>query len=214
MAKISLSFDNGPDPDVTPQVLDVLAGEGIRASFFVLGQKIADPSCRSLTERAAAEGHWIGNHTYTHSVPLGEVTEPGRAGAEIRDTQALISDLAHPDALFRPFGGGGVLGKHLLNAEARAVLEDDAMTCVLWNSIPEDWKDPEGWLDRALAQIGELDHALVVLHDLPTGAMNQLPTFIDRTRSAGHAFVQGFPADCVPLRNGVAGSALDEYITQ
>ena len=74
---IALSFDNGPDPSTTPKVLDVLAAREIPALFCVLGERLARPELRRLTERAHAEGHWIANHTYTHSVPLGRV---GRRG--------------------------------------------------------------------------------------------------------------------------------------
>lgn len=211
MARITLSFDNGPDPEVTPHVLDVLAAECISASFFVLGHKIADPACRALAERAATMGHWIGNHTYHHDVPLGDLTESGAATFEIRETQALLGKLSHPDRLFRPFGGGGKIGPHLLNAEALEVLRSDAMTCVLWNVIPRDWEDADGWADRALEMICPLDHALVVLHDLPTGAMRHLPSFIARARAEGHSFHQDFPAACVPLFAGAARQAMTGY---
>ena len=70
-AEVTLTFDNGPEPEVTPAVLEVLRRRGLRASFFVLGHKLADPARRALAERAHAEGHWIGNHTFTHAVPLG-----------------------------------------------------------------------------------------------------------------------------------------------
>ena len=61
--KVTLTFDNGPEPGVTDRVLEVLKSEGIAATFFVLGTKLADPARRALTVRAHAEGHWIGNHT-------------------------------------------------------------------------------------------------------------------------------------------------------
>ena len=71
MFDLTLSFDNGPDPETTPRVLDILAERGIKTTFFVIGEKLADPQRRQLAERAHKEGHWIGNHTYTHSVPAG-----------------------------------------------------------------------------------------------------------------------------------------------
>ena len=114
MFDLTLSFDNGPEPDVTPAVLAALAARDIRTTFFVIGSKLQDPERRALSERAREEGHWIGNHTYTHSVPLGERPEPDIAAHEIGRTEALIGDLAHPSRLFRPFGGGGNLDKRLL----------------------------------------------------------------------------------------------------
>tara|TARA_R110000772_G_scaffold49123_6_gene112818 strand:- start:132376 stop:133035 length:660 start_codon:yes stop_codon:yes gene_type:complete len=214
MRDVTLTFDNGPEPDVTPGVLDVLARTEVLASFFVLGKKIADPARRKLAERAAAEGHWIANHTYSHETPLGNL--PGRdvPEAEIGRTQALIGDLAHPDRLFRPFGGGGALGPHLLGRPVADYLIEGRYTCVLWNVIPRDWADPDGWVETAMDLIAPLDHALIVVHDLPTGAMAHLERFIDRVRDAGGTFRQDFPGDCVPLRRGRVTGDFDACVTE
>ena len=72
MFDLTLTFDNGPEPIVTAQVLDVLGERGIKTTFFVIGEKLADPERRKLAVRTHDEGHWIGTHTYTHTVPLGQ----------------------------------------------------------------------------------------------------------------------------------------------
>ena len=113
---VSLTFDNGPDPAVTPRVLDLLAARGIKATFFVVGEKLARH--RHLAERAQAEGHWIGNHTYTHAAPFG-VQDASTARAEIERTQELLDGLGHPDRLFRPMGGGGRLATRRDHARGR-----------------------------------------------------------------------------------------------
>ncbi|GHD63822.1 hypothetical protein GCM10017083_54720 [Thalassobaculum fulvum] len=209
---VTLSFDNGPEPEVTPGVLDVLAVEGIRASFFVLGHKLAMPGRRALAARAHAEGHWIGNHTYSHSTPLGLGTDPEMAVAEVVRTEALIGDLAHPDRLFRPFGGGGRLGPHLMGPAVRDHLLAGGYTCVLWNAIPRDWAEPEAWVETALAQCRTQAWTLLVIHDLPTGAMAHLPRFVAAIRDAGGRFRQDFPPDCLPIRRGRAAMALEPYV--
>jgi peptidoglycan-N-acetylglucosamine deacetylase len=98
----------------------------VRSTFFVIGSKLVGREARAYAERAHAEGHWIGNHTWTHSRPLGE--NPGAAAAEleIARTQAEIGKLSHPDRLFRPTGGGGHLDRRLLSPEAAALLELEA----------------------------------------------------------------------------------------
>ena len=83
MFDVTVTFDNGPEPSVTPRVLDVLARRGVRTTFFVIGNKLLTRDARACTERAHAEGHWIGNHTWTHSRPLGE--RPGAATADPGD---------------------------------------------------------------------------------------------------------------------------------
>jgi len=201
--RLTLTFDNGPDKTVTPQVLDILARRKLKATFFVLGKNLADPELRKLAERAHAEGHWIGNHTYTHEVPLGDRDDPGIAQSEIGATQDLIGDLSHPDKLFRPFGDGGQLNSRLLNQEARDYLISGGYSCVLWNSIPRDWEDPEDWVDRALRQLDQLDWGVVVLHDIATGAMNNLVRFLDEVANCNIDIVQHFPDECVILQNGV-----------
>src|SRR6202165_5918279 len=120
--KVTLTFDNGPTPEVTAHVLEVLRRQRIRATFFVLGQNIAEPEKRAWAQRAFDEGHWIGNHTYSHSTPLGESIAPGLSEREIGRTQHLLGELSHVRRLFRPVGGGGYLGPHLLSTNALAYL--------------------------------------------------------------------------------------------
>ena len=127
-------------------MLDVLAERGIKATFFVVGEQLREH--RALAERAHAEGHWIGNHTLTHPRPLGASPQ---ARHEIEAVE--LGELAHPDKLFRPSGAGGDLEPGLLNREAVDTLVAGGYTCVLWNAVPGDWEDPDGWVDRALEQV-------------------------------------------------------------
>src|SRR4051812_2369651 len=101
MTRATLTFDNGPWPGVTESVLDTLAASSVLATFFVVGEQLARPGAAELAARAVADGHWIGNHTLTHSVPFGASDDPALPEHEIETTQALIGDLAHPDRLFR-----------------------------------------------------------------------------------------------------------------
>ena len=213
MFDLTLSFDNGPEPEVTPGVLDTLARHGIKTTFFVIGEKLLDPQRRNLAARAHAEGHWIGNHTFTHSVPLGLQRDPETAKHEIARTQGLIGDLAHPQRWFRPFGGGGNLDDRLLKPSVVGHLTSHGHSCVLWNAIPRDWDDPDGWVDRALAQCRAQTWSLMVLHDLPSGAMRHLENFLDRATEAGARFRQEFPADCVPIRAGKIVLPIEPYVS-
>jgi peptidoglycan/xylan/chitin deacetylase (PgdA/CDA1 family) len=210
MFDLTLTFDNGPDPDATPLVLDTLRARGIRSTFFVIGKHLVDH--RALCERAAAEGHWIGNHTFTHSGPLGLRHDGGLVEREIGRTQGLIGSLSHPHRYFRPQGGGGKLGPHLLSAEAAEFLMRGRYTCVLWNAIPRDWDDPDGWVDRALAQCLAQDWTLMVLHDIASGAMRHLDRFLDRVAAEGGRLRQDFPPDCLPLVDGIATDRFGRYV--
>jgi len=149
---VCLTFDNGPEPEVTPGVLDVLARRRIAATFFLVGQKLRDPAARACAERARAEGHAIGNHTLTHGEPLGR-RGAAEAVAEIAETDALLGALHGPDRLFRPNGGGGALGPHLLNRAAADHLVAHRHTMLLWNAVPGDFRDADGWVATARSML-------------------------------------------------------------
>ncbi|WP_166298786.1 polysaccharide deacetylase family protein [Bradyrhizobium sp. 2S1] len=213
MFDLTLTFDNGPEPDVTPRVLDILGERDIKTTFFVIGEKLGDPARRFLAARARDEGHWIGNHTYTHSVPLGQQPGADTAQREIGRTQAAIGELSHPNRWFRPFGGGGNLDDRLLKPSVVDYLVHNNYSCVLWNAIPRDWDDPDGWTERALEQCRAQPWTLLVLHDLPTGAMAHLDRFLDRAETSGARFRQDFPPQCVPIRNGDIVLPIQDYVS-
>src|SRR3954468_9732188 len=106
MTRVTLTFDNGPTPGVTPGVLDVLRTRGIRATFFVVGERLQTPEARAIAGAAREDGHWIGNHTMTHTVELGRVSDADLMRREIEGAQDVLGDLASADRLFRPWGQG------------------------------------------------------------------------------------------------------------
>jgi len=202
MARVTLTFDNGPDRETTPVVLQTLERHRVLATFFVVGDRMLDPLERLNAEAAHAAGHWIGNHSMTHTIPLGEDPRPDAVKREIVEAQNVIGSLTHPDKFFRPFGGGGYLDRRLLNPAARDYLVREGFTCVLWNVVPRDWEDSEGWPRRALEACAVNSEILLVLHDGLREAMKNLDRFVRQLKDEGHAIVQDFPASCVPIRGG------------
>ncbi|GJF30565.1 hypothetical protein KNE206_32650 [Kitasatospora sp. NE20-6] len=201
--RLTLSFDNGPAPGTTPWVLRQLAARDLPATFFPVGTQLLEPRGRETLEQVAAAGHRIGNHSTTHTTPLGDDPGPDAVRREIADMQDLLGDLAGPEKLFRPFGGGGVLGPHLFSRDALAHLTAQQYTVVLWNSVPRDWEDPAGWPARALADIAAQPWTVLVLHDIVPRAMEHLPAFLDEVAARGVEVVADFPDACVPVRRGV-----------
>ena len=210
MRTISLTFDNGPEPGVTDFVLDTLASRDVRAAFFVIGSKLERGEGLRCARRAAQEGHRVGNHTYHHREPLG-LLDAEASRAEIARTQALLDGFV-TERLFRPVGGDGALGDHLLSPAARDLLIAERFTVVLWNVVPRDWERPGAWVDVALDRCRQTEHAVVVLHDLPGAAMAHLPSFLERAVDEGAHFSCEFPPSCVVLERGVPGDALDAYV--
>jgi peptidoglycan/xylan/chitin deacetylase (PgdA/CDA1 family) len=187
-------------------VLDVLARRRIPAMFFVIGEKLRNPKARDA-------GHVIGNHTLTHGAPLGRRSAT-EALHEIAETDALLGDLAAPERYFRPNGGGGALGAHLLNGTAARHLMAQRATMVLWNAVPGDFRDAEGWPATAHAMLrAAREPVMLVLHDLPNGAMRHLDRFLGEIQDQGWAFRADPPPGCVPLRRGIPGPDFARYIS-
>ncbi len=196
--RVTLSFDNGPTPGVTDAVLDILGERGLRAWFFVVGARLADH--RHLAERAYNEGHRIGNHTFSHTIPLGD--RPGdEAIHEIVRTEVLIDDLATIPPSFRPFGRGGAIGPHLVGQPAADHLMEHGYTVALWNNVPGDWHDA-GWVETCLATLASQDWSVVVLHDIAGACLPRLAEFLDRLCDLDSDITLEFPMDCYPISAG------------
>ena len=203
MKHLTLTFDNGPTAG-TPFVLDVLAERAIRSTFFLVGKQLNAEGGRALAERTKAAGHWIGNHTLSHDIPLGRANAPiAHHQREIAGMDELLADLNEDAPLFRPYAGKGVLGPHVFTRQALDHLSRTRHTVVLWNSVPRDWEEPPwGWVARGLADVERQDWTVMVLHDKPNAAMAELPRFLDEVHARGVELRQDFPEDCLPIVAG------------
>jgi len=201
--RVTLTFDNGPTPGVTERVLDILDQAGILATFFVIGRNLDNPAAATLMRRAHAAGHWIGNHTLSHTVALGDRADHAHAVSEIEGAQQRIAECSHPDKLFRPYGNGGRIGPHLLSRAALEHLLAQRFRTVIWNSVPGDWIDPNRWVENCITQILHQDWSVVVLHDIASGCLAGLLELLRRLDDLGVAYEQDFP-DAVTLTRGGA----------
>ena len=210
--RVTLTFDNGPTPGVTDHVLDILAERSLRAIFFVVANRVAgDAAARGLLTRMVGDCHRVGNHSLTHGRPLGELREQETI-AEIATGHDILREFTGENFLFRPWGTEGQLDRRCLNRSAVNYLVSGKHTCVLWNSVPRDWADPGGWVDRALTDIRAAEHTVVVIHDVPSGAMNELPRFLDELDREGVAVTGELPDECVPIIGGRIVSPVDHLM--
>ncbi len=210
--RVTLTFDNGPTPGVTDQVLDILAQRSLRAIFFVVANRVeGDAATRALLTRMVGDCHRVGNHSLTHGRPLGELREQETI-AEIATAHDVLREFTGDSFLFRPWGTEGQLDRRCLNRTAVDYLVSGKHTCVLWNSVPRDWADPGGWVARALTDIRTREHTVVVIHDVASGAMGALTGFLDELHREGVAVTAELPTECVPIVDGRIISPVDHLM--
>lgn len=205
MSRVTLTFDNGPSVDVTPAVLDLLQSHNLSAYFCLVGAQLEQGKEQvDIAKETGRRGHVLVNHSLTHRVPLGDDPSPAHAAREVSDMHDLMENLLDREGerWFRPFGRGGVLGNHVLSVPAVQELRRLEYSVLLWNSVPRDWVEPDGWVENALSDIEANDHTVVVLHDLATGAMDHLPRFLETLLQRGDEITTELPNSCVPMRNG------------
>jgi len=159
--EVALTFDDGPDPAVTPRVLDRLAECGARASFFLVGRRAA--ACPELAAEIARRGHRVENHTWSH--PNSFALYPPRAlGREVsRAQEALARAAGAAPRLFRAPAG-------FRNPALDPVLAAAGLTLASWTRRGYDTVDgrPERVAGRLLS--GLVPGDVLLLHDGPTAA--------------------------------------------
>jgi peptidoglycan/xylan/chitin deacetylase (PgdA/CDA1 family) len=176
---VALTFDDGPDPEFTPAVLDLLASQGLKATFFLVGRQVAlHPR---LVRRIAAEGHALGGHTYEHRVIVG--LDESELDAELAACRAAIADSCGVDStLFRP--PKGLVDLASLRRVARL-----GYRLVHWSRTYSDYRrdgtDPlVARMDRDPIRAGDI----VLLHDNNPYTPAALERVLPRWRRNGVRF--------------------------
>jgi len=180
---VALTFDDGPHPQDTPAILEILKGAGLRATFFFVGRKArAHPD---LVRRVALAGHEVGNHSDTHPWWFS-LAGPGRTRREIREAGRSLEDLAgRPVRFFRPPMGHG-------NFFLRSELEGSGLEVVTWSVRPFDTlnRSPERIVQKVMA--AARPGAIILLHEgagrrpgEASRSVAALPTIIRGLREKG-----------------------------
>jgi peptidoglycan/xylan/chitin deacetylase (PgdA/CDA1 family) len=153
--RVFLTFDDGPDPRFTPVILDILGEAGAPATFFVVGRDAARHP--ALIRRIMAEGHTVGNHTWSHRHPW-TMTESIARCEVVRASEALADLLGRPLRWFRP--PHGCLCRPMME-EAQAL----GQQVLLWSLSGVDW-GPWGRAARIVRRLHSIQGGdIVLLHD-------------------------------------------------
>lgn len=189
-----ITFDDGPHPRYTDQLLAILARYKIKALFFQVGKNLGiskDGKVSLIAQNAAVEkrivaaGHAIANHSYSHAF-LPKLDDK-RLAEEIDSTQQLI-DAAVPEgpgrtAMFRaPYGARNPV---VLND-----LADRKLRSVMWNIDSLDWEDPvsDSVAKRVIAQVEQQGRGIILFHDIHARSVEALPQVLDALIAKGYKF--------------------------
>jgi peptidoglycan-N-acetylglucosamine deacetylase len=193
--KLVLTFDDGPDPTWTPQILDILKEKHVHATFFMIGENGgAHPD---LVEREYEEGHDVGNHTFTHP-NMVELSE-GMGKLEINATRRLFEAITgHSMRLIRPPFMGDSDPTTMDELEPVALAQSMGFVTVGLRIDPDDWLRPSAQtiVDRILKQVADQDPDnagnVILLHDAGgdrSETVKALPQLIDALRARGYDFI-------------------------
>ena len=192
--RVFLTFDDGPSKTVTPQVLDTLKSEKIKATFFLLGSRVElEPD---IVKREYEEGHYLASHGYSHvysqiyASPQSVLDEYNKCISAIRNA---IGQPEYNPHLFR-YPGGYWGGKYAsVKKEALQLLEQNDILHIDWNALTSDAagaKTTEEFISELDKTVPKHNSVVVLMHDAgnKTATANALPTIIKYFRDQGFEF--------------------------
>ncbi len=174
--KIAITFDDGPHPYYTEQLLDGLQERGAKASFFVMGKQAE--AYPELVLRMQAEGHLIGNHTYSH-MQLGKQNRESFKSELIRTNELLLKITGEEPQYVRPPYGSW----------DKSFESELMMIPVLWTIDPMDWcsSDVNGIVQKVTKKAEE--NAVILMHDEYKSSVTAALEIVDTLQKQGYEFV-------------------------
>jgi peptidoglycan/xylan/chitin deacetylase (PgdA/CDA1 family) len=177
---IAITFDDGPHPQNTTRLLDILRARNIKATFYVIGRSV--DLYPQVVRRTVAEGHEIGNHSQTHRLlsKLGD--------SELREEMRRCSDAiarasgVKPRTMRPPYGG-------LLQRQRELVHAEFGYPTILWSVDPLDWKRPGAGVITSRILAGTSSGGIVLAHDLHAQTVDAMPATLDGLLRRGFKFV-------------------------
>ncbi|HUB80691.1 MAG TPA: polysaccharide deacetylase family protein [Bryobacteraceae bacterium] len=189
---VALTFDDGPHPKYTEQVLAILRKYGIKACFFELGENLGTVDANGgvklgptadVARKVLDAGHAIANHSYSHPV-LPKLPDAQRASEIDRTNLLLAKVMGHNTDLFRaPYGAR--------NKEILEQVTEEGMKSVMWNVDSMDWADPipESIAMRVLHQMNQTHRGIILFHDIHKQGVLALSPVIEELLRQDYTFV-------------------------
>jgi peptidoglycan/xylan/chitin deacetylase (PgdA/CDA1 family) len=177
---IAMTFDDGPSATLTPKLLDLLAARHIKATFFVIGENVAEHP--EIVERAAREGHEIGNHSWSHP-NFGKMSQESVRSQLRRTDDAIKNATGKRPALMRPPYGS------ITDREKHWIHDEFGYQIILWDVDPYDWRRPGPAVVRNRILKETQPGSIVLSHDIHPGTIEAMPSTFDALEAKGFKFV-------------------------
>ena len=176
---IALTFDDGPHPNYTPRILEILRRYDVKATFFVVGMMAE--RYPKLVKAELGGGHDVGNHTY-HHVNLN-MTPPAYVATEIKACGEVLAAIGgKPPHLFRPPGGD-------YNDHVAEVSDALGYQMILWTDDPGDYASPgEDIIEQRILDAAT-PGGIILIHDGIQQTVDMLPRLIKELRRQGYEFI-------------------------
>ncbi|MFD0958265.1 delta-lactam-biosynthetic de-N-acetylase [Paenibacillus chungangensis] len=180
--ELFLTFDNGYENGLTGEILDVLKDRGVSATFFVTGHYVKDQP--ELLKRMAAEGHIIGNHSWSH--PDMTTLSAEAIKAELHKVKEQVTAITGQDVMNYLRPPRGIFNEHVLASSRHA-----GYTSVFWSIAYKDWDvNAQRGARYAYEQVVRQLHpgAIILLHSVSRDNAEALGSIIDEARRQGYEF--------------------------
>jgi peptidoglycan-N-acetylglucosamine deacetylase len=177
---IAMTFDDGPSAALTPKLLDILAAHHIKATFFVLGEMVAEHP--EILARAAREGHEIASHSWSHP-NLAKMSQENVRSQLRRTDDEIKNAIGQRPTLFRPPYGS------ITEREKRWIHDEFGYDIILWDVDPLDWKRPGPSVVRNRILKETRPGSIVLSHDIHPGTIEAMPSTLDELEAKGFKFV-------------------------
>ena len=187
--QVALTFDDGPDPDWTPEILDILKAANVKAAFFLVG--VNAEKYPGLVRRIVNEGHEIGNHTYYH--PNLALAWPEHVRLELNATQLLLETITgRATTLFRPPYAADTQPSQMSELMPLQIAQELSYLVVLENIDPQDWARPGADIILQRVKQQRRDGSIILLHDAGgdrSQTVAALPKIIEWLHTRGDTIV-------------------------
>ncbi len=180
MKVLAMTFDDGPHPQNTPRLLDMLKQRNVKATFFTIGRSVdLHPQ---IAKRIITEGHEIGNHTYTHG-NLSKMNENGVRTELDKGRDAIVRATGSTPKVMRPPYGA------LLTSQRQWVADNYSYPTILWSVDPMDWKDRNAEIVSSRLISRARPGGILLAHDLHKTTVDAMPKTLDSLLDQGYTFV-------------------------